>query len=111
MQVNYSNQFPETAILPAKEIGKKTAHNVSAKPADSSTEESFKTDKLQHLKNVLADQDIFLKFRRDEQTGRLIVELISTETGDAIRQIPSEVSLKLSEAFTKIQGQFVDKQV
>lgn len=60
------------------------------------------------LKAVLAENDISLNFHRDEESGRLVVEMIDNVTGDAVRQIPSEVSLRLSEMFSKVQGQLFE---
>lgn len=68
-----------------------------------------KTENIEKLKHVLAEHNITLKFRQDTDTKALIVELVDDKTGEAIRQIPSEISLKLAAVFVKLQGQFVDK--
>lgn len=60
------------------------------------------------LKAVLAEHDISLNFRRDEASGRMVIEMVDSRTGDAVRQIPSEVSLRLSELFSKISGQLFE---
>lgn len=65
-------------------------------------------DNLDKLKTTLAENNITLKFSRDEATNSLVVALINNQTGEAIRQMPSEVSLKLSAIFVKMQGQFID---
>lgn len=69
------------------------------------------TEKIQDLQKSLAEHDINLRFRHDEDTKQLVVEMVDSKTGDAIRQMPSEVSLKLSAAFAKLQGQIVDKHI
>jgi flagellar protein FlaG len=65
----------------------------------------------EQLKEVLAQSDISLNFRRDEKTGRVVVEMIDNTTGDQVMQIPNEVSLRLSEMFSKIQGQLFEARV
>jgi uncharacterized FlaG/YvyC family protein len=63
------------------------------------------------LKETLAQHEISLKISKDENTGQIVVKLIDDKTGEEVQQFPTEASLKLSEVFTKIQGQFVEKRV
>ena len=74
-------------------------------------EPRFELPDSQKLQEVLAESDISLNFRRDDETGRIIVELIDNRTGDAVRQIPSEVSLRLTEMFSKVKGYFFEVRV
>lgn len=79
--------------------------------AEISTDVESKTDEeISKLQSVLAENNISLDFSRDERTNQIIVKLINDETGEQLRQLPSEVSLKLSAVYAKLQGQFVDKQ-
>lgn len=77
-----------------------------AAPAEPETE--VKTANPEQLKEVLAQSDISLNFRRDDKTGRVVVEMIDNTTGDPVLQIPNEVSLRLSEMFSKVQGQLFE---
>jgi flagellar protein FlaG len=65
---------------------------------------------VQKLQTALGAHDIALKFSRDSETKTLVVEMVDSKTGEAIRQIPNEVSLKLAAEFTKLQGYFVNKK-
>ena len=81
------------------------------KSSDSKSEDkNSEAARLEKLQDKLAENNIALKFRRDDKTNELVVELFDDKTGEVIRQIPSEVSLKLSAEFGKLQGQFIDKQ-
>jgi flagellar protein FlaG len=110
MQINFSTQVPEyhvnlTELPGATEKFQPESKNTSSEArADNS-------DKLQHLQNILAEHNINLKFTQHEETKQLIVQLVDSETGDAIRQMPSELSLKLSAEFAKLQGQLVDEYI
>ena len=64
--------------------------------------------RLNELKKVLAEHDITINYRHDDDSNRLVITLVDDKTGEAIRQIPSEVSLKLS---AQIQGMFFDRKV
>ena len=44
-----------------------------------------------------------LEFRLDEQTNRVVVKLTDTETGEVIRQIPSDEMLAISRALGEFQ--------
>ena len=64
---------------------------------------------LVRLEDALSQHKIALRFSRDGATKQLIVALVDENTGEAIRQIPSDVSLKLAAQNVRLQGQFVDK--
>jgi uncharacterized FlaG/YvyC family protein len=122
MQINFSTQVPEYNPKIAEISGIKEDFQLQAKgssfeakpkfeaqpESDSKTEDS---DKLRDLQNALGEHDLTLKFRQDEETNQLIVELVDSKTGVAIRQMPSEVSVKLTAAFAKLQGQLVDEHI
>jgi flagellar protein FlaG len=69
-----------------------------------------KTENIEKLQNILAEHSVTLKFSQDNDTKELVVELVDDKTGEAIRQIPSQISLKLAAIFVKMQGQFIDKK-
>lgn len=93
---NVKPSFPRETGPKAKE----------AAPAE--TEPKVHTADPEPLKEVLAQSDISLNFSRDEKTGRVVVEMIDNTTGDPVMQIPNEVSLRLSEMFSKVQGQLFE---
>ena len=66
-------------------------------------------ESLVKLEEALSQHKIALRFSRDGATKQLVVSVVDENTGEAIRQIPSEVSLKLAAQHVKLQGQFVDK--
>jgi uncharacterized FlaG/YvyC family protein len=96
---------PTTQFVEKTENVQSKAKNIISKT------EPVKDDKLKSLQNSLAEHNITLKFRQDEETKQLVVELVDDKTGEAIRQIPSEVSLKLSRLSVKLHGQLVDENV
>lgn len=117
MQVNTSTSSLEYSFpSPQKEVKPevKTAPKEVPKPKETENQpnknEVDKAENLQKLQTTLAENDMELKFSRDVETQALIVELVNNKTGEAVLQIPSEVSLKLSAQFVKLQGQFVDEQ-
>lgn len=114
MQINATNAPADVSL----QVRQKTEIPVSAQTeaskieirAETRPEKFDKQENLSRLKEVLAESNITLKFRRDEETKAMVVELVDDKTGEAIRQIPSEISLKLTAVFVKMQGQFIDKK-
>ncbi|MNG96132.1 flagellar protein FlaG [compost metagenome] len=42
-----------------------------------------------------------LDFSIDDSTGRVVVKVIATQSGEVIRQLPSELALKLAESLSE----------
>jgi flagellar protein FlaG len=51
-----------------------------------------------------------LRFSLDESTGKLIVRVVDTATGDVIRQVPSEELLAINRSLDRLQGLLLDQQ-
>ena len=49
-----------------------------------------------------------LDFSIDDSTGRVVVKVIATESGDVIRQIPSETALKLAQSLSQASSLLFD---
>lgn len=52
-----------------------------------------------------------LDFSIDDSSGRIVVKVIATETGDVIRQIPSETALKLAQSLSDASSLLFDDKV
>jgi uncharacterized FlaG/YvyC family protein len=92
-------RLPEALDKPEVKVKKDFEENVSQN----------KSDKLSEITSVLDEGNISLSFSQDETTKALVVKLIDKITGEEIRQIPTEVSLKLVAINAKLQGNFFDK--
>jgi len=89
---------PPVAALPAPEMDPKT--------------------KRQQLEEAVTDIREFvqaaqrkLDFSIDDSTGRVVVKVIATDSGDLIRQIPSETALKLAQSLTAASSVLFDDKV
>ncbi len=79
--------------------------------ADDKPRKNVKSEKLAELQTILSQNDISMKFSTNEQTSEIVVQLVDENTGETIRQIPNEVSLKLAAANIKLQGLIIDETV
>jgi len=61
---------------------------------------------IRSIESIVSEENISLKFSRDEHTGQMVIEMIDQQSGETVRQLPSEVQLKLAEVLGKLQGNF-----
>ncbi|WP_316155979.1 flagellar protein FlaG [Cupriavidus sp. BIC8F] len=61
------------------------------------------------LVDALKTTTIGLRFEIDEATHRVITKVIDKETGDLIRQMPTEEVLRIARAIDKLQGLFINQ--
>jgi uncharacterized FlaG/YvyC family protein len=80
-------------------------------PAESAPQRDARSEKLAKLQTVMSQHDISMKFSTNEQTNEVVVQLVNDKTGETIRQIPNEVSLKLAAVNIKLQGLILDQTV
>jgi len=84
---------------------------ISAKPspysADVSAAAPMDKPKRAELEQAVTDIREFvqsskrnLDFSIDDSTGRVVVKVIATESGEVIRQLPSEAALKLAASLS-----------
>ena len=75
-------------------------------PPEAEQQESAPADESQRVALEKAVTDIRefvqstqrnLDFSIDDSTGRVVVKVVATESGEVIRQIPSETALKLAQ--------------
>ncbi|MCA3182935.1 MULTISPECIES: flagellar protein FlaG [unclassified Cupriavidus] len=66
---------------------------------------------VEELVDVLKTTSIGLRFEIDDTTHRVITKVVDKETGELIRQLPSEEVLRFARAIDKLQGLFVSHAV
>jgi flagellar protein FlaG len=103
MSVKLNLSYPATAPQGIKPM-------VAAKPDQPKTEavaSAGAEPKREDLEKAVTDIQEFvqaaqrkLDFSIDDSSGRIVVKVIATETGDVIRQIPSETALKLAQSLS-----------
>ena len=98
-------EVSDVKTIPAQTRTKQEAAN-SAPP-----HRNVKSEKIAELQTILAQHDISMKFSTNEQTREVVVQLVDDKTGETIRQIPNEVSLKLAAANIRLQGWIFDETV
>jgi flagellar protein FlaG len=111
MQINAVNAIPETSGPHPVKTEPFEKPKIEARRAERADDSNNQSEHLEKLKTALADRQISLKYSLDEETKTLVVRMVDEKTGEAVRQLPSEVSLKLAAEYIKMQGVFVNEQV
>ena len=77
--------------------------------ASSSAAEKSKVPQEEIISKVkaLLDGSYSIRFERDQSTQSVVIRLVDTQTGEAIRQIPPEEFLQLAQILEKQKGQLL----
>ncbi|MFB4393826.1 MULTISPECIES: flagellar protein FlaG [unclassified Pseudomonas] len=105
----------------------RVAEQVADKPVARSTEATGgsekkdpvrKVDDTDKVKQAVAEIEQFLKqsrrnleFSTDEDSGKIVVKVIASDTGELIRQLPSEEALRIAESLSDVQSVLFDAKV
>ena len=77
--------------------------------ADKGREASAEqAEALRQINDRLRPTTLDARFSVDRESGRSVIQLISRENGDVIRQFPSEEVLRISRAIDRLQGVMLD---
>ncbi|WP_085577891.1 MULTISPECIES: flagellar protein FlaG [unclassified Pseudomonas] len=116
MSVKLNVSYP--APKPANTVAEKSSE--PAKAAEVTPVADKKTRETEETKLKLAVQEIEkfvqsikrnLEFSIDENSGKVIVKVIASETGEVVRQIPSAEALKLADSLANASHVLFDAKV
>ena len=82
---------------------------VAAKPAAEPSAAQLQ-NAVDNINKTLKQSNRNLEFSVDESTNKQVVRLVDTDTGDLVRQFPSEELLAISRAIDQIQQGLLLKQ-
>ncbi|MDD0996403.1 flagellar protein FlaG [Pseudomonas sp. TNT2022 ID1044] len=114
MSVKLNLSYP--AVAPQSAVSSVTANQ--DQPKVEAVASSGSEPKRDDLQKAVTDIQEFvqaaqrkLDFSIDDSSGRIVVKVIATETGDVIRQIPSETALKLAQSLSDASSLLFDDKV
>lgn len=76
----------------------------------SQNDEERLKDAAEKINDFIASITTDLRFTIDKDTDRVVVKVISHKTGEVIRQIPSEETLKLAKALDSLKGLIIQEK-
>lgn len=123
MSVKLSLSYP--AARSAEQVGDKTFAQTTQMPQGSSqpsestavsaAEHSNDTEKVKsavsEIEKFLSSSKRNLEFLTDEESGKIVVKVIASETGELIRQLPSEEALRIAHSLSDVNSLLFDAKV
>ncbi|WP_225789313.1 flagellar protein FlaG [Pseudomonas sp. Marseille-P8916] len=111
------NQSYPTARLTEPVVEKPVSRSVEAvREGDevglSSVEGAEKVKSaVSEIEKFLSSSRRNLEFSMDEESGKIVVKVIASETGELIRQIPSEEALRIASSLSDVSSLLFDAKV
>jgi flagellar protein FlaG len=90
---------------------KATADNKLAHASDQQERKENLREAIEKLNNQAAKTARNLNFTIDEKLNRQIITVSNKETGEVVRQIPTEVVLRVAHSIEDIKGLLLDEQI
>jgi len=89
-----------TSVTPEKPVEKQSATPAPAQnpPSDLQLQKS-----LDHINTVLLQSNINIQFNVDASSKQPILKLTDTQTGEVLRQFPTDAALSISHAIDQFQ--------
>lgn len=105
----FQKQAPVTT-QPVGSEATQTAQAVQAaeKPQQSELSGEQLEDMAEQMDAFIGSFNRGLKFRVDEDSGRNVVSVVDTDSGDIIRQIPTEELLQVISRLAEASGGLID---
>ena len=105
----------KTQSLTTVEVQKSKTDVQNQKETDlSSTQQVASVEDLEETVNdlnaKLASQELSVALTMDDESGHLVVKIQDSKTGELVRQIPSEETLKFAQNVQKGIGVVVDSE-
>lgn len=94
------NRTSQPAIQQNTPIGPTVATDLPAKKSPSSAQLE---EAVTHINQVLQQTNRNLHFSVDDSTKRVVVKIVDTQTGELVRQIPSEETLAIARSIDTMQ--------
>lgn len=103
-------------LLPASQAQKKISPargTVALDGVDKAVKSTLKakSDALDEINHSLKMASVGVRFEFDKEAHTMITKVVDVESGELIRQMPSEEVVRISKALGKLQGLLVNQKV
>lgn len=122
MSVKLNLSYP--AARQAEPVGEKPVARLADAPRGSDTLEpnavyaAERGADAEKVKSAVSEIEKFLsssrrnlEFSSDEESGKIVVRVIASETGELIRQLPSEEALRIARCLSDVNSLLFDAKV
>lgn len=114
MSVKLGLSYPASAALDTTASKRQASDQAANQPVDKESKpvarEELETA-VSAIQDFVKASERQLDFSIDESSGQVVVKVIARQSGEVIRQLPSEVALKLAENLKDANSLLFDTQV
>lgn len=103
-----STTLRDTSTI-APQSGNSNSTAIATENAQLTVQEAAET--LEALNSVMQQMQRGISFQMDEKSGRSIIQVIDRDSGDVIKQMPSQDLLKLINHMQEMQSLLFDETV
>ncbi len=86
------------------------AGNLAKEKASQETMRKNLQSAVEQTQKFVSTANKDIQFKVDDRFDRMIVKVVDRETGEVVREIPSEEMLKMAQALEKLQGLLVKQE-
>ncbi|HKS11860.1 MAG TPA: flagellar protein FlaG [Pseudomonas sp.] len=116
MSVKMNLSYPATRA--AEQVGDKPVTRLADTPRDGEKPELSAVDDANKVKSAVSEIEKYLnstrrnlQFSTDEESGKIVVKVIASDTGELIRQLPSEEALRIANNLSDVNSILFDAKV
>ena len=99
------------AESPAAVVAESAAEPARQIPAAAPVEVRKIESVTKQIDSFLRSMNRSLQFRLDESSGRMVVSITDSETGEVIRQVPGEDALRIAQSLESRLSGILDEKV
>lgn len=103
------------AVRSQEQVTEKSVSRPAEVSAETSQSDPAKAQGVDDVKNAVAEIEKFLsesrrnlQFSTDEESGKIVVRVIASDSGELIRQIPSEEALRIAQSLNDVNSILFD---
>lgn len=106
---------PSSALQNQAQLANANTYSSELKANESLSNTELSPDKLekvaQQLQNFMGEMNRSIQFKVDEDSGRNVIKVIDKESGDLVKQYPSEEVLGIVSKLAEATGVLIDFKV
>ncbi|WJD68806.1 flagellar protein FlaG [Pseudomonas asiatica] len=106
------------AARQAEQVAEKPVIRPADVSGDAKKDGPINVQGVDEVKSAVAEIEKFLKetrrnleFSTDEESGKIVVKVIASDSGELIRQIPSEEALRIAHSLSDVKSVLFDAKV
>ncbi|MBA1200833.1 flagellar protein FlaG [Pseudomonas capeferrum] len=118
MDINVKMNLSYQAVRTAEQVAEKPITRLADIPPDSGKSGLPPVEDADKVKSAVSEIEKFinssrrnLEFSTDEESGKIIVKVIASDTGELIRQLPSEEALRIANSLSDVNSLLFDAKV